>query len=746
MTEPHTTAPGGAAAEETLVGTIRSIVHHNEQTGFLIAKISVDGSTPQGLPQATVTGKCPTAWPGESVRCVGRWKRHPTYGTQFEASSITCLEPTSTDGIERYLAGGLFRGIGPSFAKKIVDHFGEDTLRILEKESARLAEVPGIGKARIRQIRKAYAENEASRETMIFLQGHGITPGTAAKIYKRYGEHAIACVKRNPYQLCADIDGIGFLKADEIARKLGIPKESPYRARAGIHYTLRELAEQGHCFCETQTLLLSTAERLGIAMRIIEDALNDELAQNRLVDDGGRIYLRSLHRAERLVAARLLDIRDAAGNQPPIQAAAAVAWVTPRLSFPLAPQQAQAVSMALTDKLSVITGGPGVGKTTIVRALCLILQAKKREIRLVAPTGRAARRLAESTGHVATTIHRLLKFNPIERQFVHNAENPVSGDAFIIDESSMIDIELAAHLLAAVPTGASLVFVGDVDQLPSVGPGNVLRDIIDSGVVPVTRLDRIFRQKAGSGIVLNAHSVNQGHFFVSPPPGDPPFSDFFFIERTRPEDIIKDALLLIRERIPRKYNLNPLTDIQLLAPMRQNAIGVDHFNELLQAELNPGRGGIRLGAREYRVGDRVMQRRNDYSKEVFNGDIGFVRTVDTATQSLAVDFDGRLVAYDRTDLTDLDLAYATTIHKSQGSEYPAVVILIAFQYYTLLQRNLLYTAITRGRKLVCVIGDPKAVKAAIRTTDPLQRQTALDLRLQCGNRIPQNQLLPEGAE
>ena len=728
---------------ETLKGTIQSVLHQNEQNGFLIAKVALEEVSAYGQQVVVIKGTCPVAWPGETIRCSGHWMRHPVHGLQFEAASISCIEPTSAEGIIHYLSSGIFKGIGPNFAKRIVDRFGADTLRILEKESGRLAEVPGIGKARARQLKKAFAENEDTREIMLFLQGHGITTAMSTKIYKRYGEHTIARVKHNPYQLCVDVDGIGFRKADEIAGKLGIPKDSPYRARAGIHYTLQELANEGHCFCETQNLLLQAADKLSIEMAIIQEALAGELADNHLVDDGGRIYLNYLHRAERSVAARLITLIDTRDPFPAIKADAAIDWVAGKLSFRLAPLQSQAVSMALTNKVSVITGGPGVGKTTIVRALCLIWGAKGRSIRLLAPTGRAAHRLSESTGLQAQTIHRLLKYLPNEHRFTYHAENPVHADTFVIDESSMLDIELAASLLAAIPPTSSLVIVGDVDQLPSVGPGNVLRDIIDSKIVPVTRLDEIFRQKQDSGIVQNAHRVNHGLPFVSPPPGSPPFPDFFFVPCETPEQISDSVTRLICDRIPRKFNLDPQKDIQLLSPMRQGAIGIDTYNDILQAKLNPVRSGIRYGIHEYRRGDRVMQRRNDYDKNVFNGDVGFIQDIDLRSQTLSIAFDDRVIAYTAAELADIDLAYATTIHKSQGSEYPAVVVVMSYHAYTLLQRNLLYTAITRGKKLVCIVGDPKAISTAIRTTDPLQRQTALALRLQHANHLPANQIVAE---
>ena len=737
------TRPPAAAQTESIAGSVKSVVFHNEESGWFVATIAVDGGAPGGGETATIVGKSPTIWQGEEIRAVGAWRQHPTHGLEFEATAVECVAPTSARGIERYLASGIVRGIGERWAKKIVERFGEETLDVLEHHSGRLAEVKGLGEKRRQAIKRAWESNRGTRDAMIFLQGHGITSGASAKIYRQYGPDTVALVKRNPYRLCADIDGIGFLKADEIARKVGIEKDSPLRARAGLYHTLQTLAEEGHCYCERPELLLVAGNLLGIPAEILDQALAEEIEGGRIDDDGGRVYLRRLLRAERRVAGCVLAILDTRPSFRPIDVPGALAWVGRRLPFSLSPAQAKAVETALGSKFSVVTGGPGVGKTTIIRALLDVWRARGLRVALVAPTGRAARRMAESTGGEAATVHRLLKWNPQRGGFVHNAENPLEADVFVVDESSMLDVELAASLLSAVKPTSTVVLVGDTDQLPSVGPGNVLRDIIDSGVVPYVRLDFIFRQKSGGWIVRNAHRVNQGEGFLLPPAGEP--SDFFFVPCEDPARTLSLVLELVQHRIPRRYNLSPLADVQVLTPMRKNDLGTESLNAALQNALNPTGPALRRFGRAYRVGDRVMQIRNNYDKDVFNGDIGFVRTVSPEGESLDVDFDGRCVVYAASELDELVHAYATSIHKSQGSEYPAVVIVVANQHYVLLERNLLYTAITRGKRLVCVVGSRFAVKKAIETTTTRQRHTALADRLRTQGALPPLASVPQDA-
>ena len=709
-TPARAAAPAGPA--ETIFGSVVSLVYHNETSGWTVATVAVRGGTPGGSETATVVGSCTNVWEGEEVKATGRWVRHPSHGLQFHADALECVVPTSAEGLRRYLASGIIRG--------------EKTIEVLERDSGRLKEIKGLGEAKRRAIKAGWDRERGARDAMIFLQGAGITSGSAAKLYRQYGANTVAVVKENPYRLCADVFGIGFLKADDIARKVGVPKDSPQRARAGLAHVLQTLAEEGHCFCEKPELLLEAENILSIPMDVLEQALADAIADNRFVDDGGRVYLHRLHRAERIVADRVLALLDTRASFRPIAADAAVAWVARKLSFTLSPAQDRAVRMALESKFSVVTGGPGVGKTTIIRALAEIWCAKELDVRLVAPTGRAARRMAESTGREAATIHRLLKWNPAESRFTYTADNPLPADVLVVDESSMIDIELAASLFSALRPTTTVVLVGDIDQLPSVGPGNVLRDLI-ADVVPSTRLDVVFRQKTGGWIVRNAHRVNEGQGFEAPPAGEP--SDFFFVPCEDPERTLRLTLELVERRIPARYNLSPLQDIQVLTPMRKNLLGADNLNAVLQQGLNPHGPALHRAGRAFRVGDRVMQMRNDYDKDVFNGDVGFVRAVEPDGPSLVVDFDGVEVSYTASDLDELVHAYATSIHKSQGSEYPAVVIVIATQHFKLLQRNLLYTAITRGKKLVCVVGSPRAVSLAIRNNETVRRRTALAERL-----------------
>ena len=739
---PTSRQKAAAGPVETLTGSVKSVVFHNEETGWLVATLAVEGGAPDGGGTATLVGRCPTVWQGEEVRAVGTWVTHPTHGLQFQAQEVSCIAPTSAEGIRRYLASGIVRGVGERWAGKIVEKFGDRTLEVLEHDSGRLSEIKGLGEKRRLAIRKAWEANRGTRDAMVFLQGHGITTGASARIYRQYGANTVAMVKQNPYRLCADVDGIGFVKADDIARKVGVPRDSPLRARAGIYHTLQTLADEGHCYCEKPALLLAATDLLGIPADVLEKALEEELAGPRLVDDGGRVYLRRLHRAERRVARCILAILDTRPSFRPIDVEGALAWVSKKLSFELSAAQRKAVEMALGNKFSVITGGPGVGKTTIIRALMDVWTARRLRVALVAPTGRAARRMAESTGGQASTIHRLLKWNPQEGAFQHNADNPLEADVVIVDESSMIDVELAASLLAAVKPTSAVVLVGDTDQLPSVGPGNVLRDVIASGVVPFTRLDFIFRQKSGGWIVRNAHRVNQGEGFLAPPPGEP--SDFFFVPCEDAQRTLSLVLELVEHRIPRRYNFSPLADVQVLTPMRKNLLGADNLNLVLQRALNPTGPALQRFGRAYRVGDRVMQVRNNYDKDVFNGDVGFIRTVAPDGGSLDVDFDGRCVVYSATELDELVHAFACSIHKSQGSEYPAVVIVLSGQHHVLLQRNLLYTAITRGRKLVCVVGSPYAVRRAIGNNPTVERHTALAERLRSPD-LPPLASVPEDA-
>lgn len=718
---PQKPPPGDEVAN--LSGTVEAIVYRNEETGYTVC--TVTPADRRGDP-VTLVGTSAAIWVGEELSAEGRWIRHPQFGLQFQADQLTCIAPTSSEGLRRFLASGMIRGIGKVHAARIVKKFGTDTLRIIEKESARLEEVEGIGKIRRQRIKESWIEQRGTREVMIFLQSHGVGTGQAARIFRQYGQDAIAVVKQNPYRLCDDVWGIGFKTADAIAMRVGIPHDSPARARAGLLYLLQSQADEGHCFCSDADLLLHSQEMLDISVEILAEALELLVSSGLVVREEERIYPRALHDAEWRVAAKLLRLIREPLNHPPIDTPKALAWAERKMGLTLADAQRRALEIAITSKAAIITGGPGVGKTTIIRALTEVFGARRFTLRLAAPTGRAAKRMAEATGREAQTLHRLLRYQPAMHAFEHNADNPLEADCLILDETSMIDIRLMDQFLQAVPDTARVVFVGDVDQLPSVGPGNVLRDMISSGTIPCQRLDTIFRQDASGLIVRNAHRINHGERLENGGPD----SDFFFIETTDPDKVIERLRDLVANRIPKRFNFDPLTEIQILTPMRRNQLGADNLNALLQASFNPDGPALKRDGRYFRRGDRVMQLRNNYDKEVFNGDIGLIQAVDEEERQLVVAYDGRPVTYESNELDELVHAYACTIHKSQGSEYPAVVIVLATQHFKLLQRNLLYTAVTRGRKLVCIVGSSKAVYIATQNNEVRARRTTLAQRLQ----------------
>ncbi|NLF84626.1 MAG: ATP-dependent RecD-like DNA helicase [Lentisphaerae bacterium] len=713
--------PGGAEAAE-VSGTVESIVFRNDETGYTIC--SVRPAEGRGEP-VTVVGTSAAIWVGEELTARGRWNQHPQFGRQFQADALTCIAPTSAEGLRRFLASGLIRGIGKVHAARIVAHFGTDTLQVIEKESARLEEVEGIGRVRRQRIKESWIEQRGIRDVMIFLQSHGVGTGQAARIFRQYGNDAIGVVKQNPYRLCEDVWGIGFKSADAIALRIGIPHDSPERARAGLLHLLQTQADEGHCFCTDADLLLQAQEMLGISVEILADALKAQVESGALVREEDRIYPRALHDAETRVAAKLKALLATPLGHSPIDAEKALAWAERKMGLTLADAQRQALRTALDDKVAIITGGPGVGKTTIIRALTEIFGARRLRLRLAAPTGRAAKRMSEATGQEAQTLHRLLRYLPAIHDFEHHAGNPLEADCLILDETSMIDIRLMDQFLQAVPDPARVVLVGDIDQLPSVGPGNVLRDAIASGAIPCRRLDTIFRQDASGLIVRNAHHINHGERLENGGPG----SDFFLIETSDPEQVIARVCELVTHRIPRHFKFDPLADIQVLTPMRRNQLGADNLNAVLQQSLNGTGPALTRGNSRFRKGDRVMQLRNNYDKDVFNGDIGFVEAVNEEERRLVILFDGRPVTYDGNELDEIVHAYACTIHKSQGSEYPAVVIVLATQHFKLLQRNLLYTAVTRARKLVCIVGSSKAIHLAVRNNEVRERRTTLARRL-----------------
>ncbi len=720
-------------AREIVEGTIRSVVYHNDENGYTVLHVETPSEFELARnPEITIVGKTQAVWEGEDVKAEGQWVTDKVHGRQFKAETLTCIAPRSLKGIERYLASGLIKGIGPVLAKRIVATFGEDTMHVLQYQSARLSEVPKLGASKIRQIRESWHANESMRENLIFGQTYGISITKMTKIVRKYGPDAIAIVKADPYRLCRDIWGIGFATADKIALSVGIPKDSPLRARASISYTLETEAENGgHCWTFENDLLLHAHELTEIPLEILADALRTEIAEGRVVAGAGAadasrpIYLKSLYFSERDVAARVKAILAAPRAFAAIEPDRAIAWWQSRQRFELAEKQREALSNSLSAKFSIITGGPGVGKTTIIRALVEIYGKKRLRVVLAAPTGRAAKRMTESVGAPAQTIHRLLKWNPVTNRFTFDADNPLEGDVFVFDETSMIDVRLACELLKAIPDAATVVWVGDTDQLPSVGPGSVLGDLIKSHAMPATRLNFIFRQDTTGLIVKNAHHVNAGEP-LEIAHGE---SDFYFARCEDPDLCLKRAIEFMTTRIPCKFGMDPLRDVQVLTPMRKNVLGTDNLNVELQKALNPTGDAIKRGGTVFRVGDRVMQLRNNYDKDVFNGDVGFVQAVTPEDRSLIVLFDGKPVKYETGDLDELVLAYATTIHKSQGSEYPAVIVLLHTQHYVMLQRNLLYTAITRGKRLVLLMGVPYAIDQAIKTNTVRERRTSLAERL-----------------
>ncbi len=715
------------SADATLEGTIKSVVYHNDENGYTVLHVELPSEFELAQnPVVTIVGKTRAVWEGEDVKAEGEWVVDKTHGRQFKAEKLVCVAPRSLKGIERYLASGLIKGVGPVLAKRIVDTFGENTMTVLSHQSGRLREVPKLGAAKIEQIRKSWHANETLRENLIFGQTYGISVTKMTKIVRRYGPDAIAIIKADPYRLCRDIWGIGFATADKIALSTGIPKDSPLRARAAVGHTLETDADEGgHCWTYENDLLLHAHELTEIPVETLALALASEIADGRLVKEDARVYLKSLYYAERDVAARVKALKAGARKLADAEVERAVERWERSSGITLAAMQREALVKSLSAKFSIITGGPGVGKTTIIRALVEIFAKKGFKVVLAAPTGRAAKRMSESIGVEAMTIHRLLKWNPVTNRFTFNDENPLEGDVFVFDETSMIDVKLAAELLRALPNGATTVWVGDTDQLPSVGAGSVLGDLIKSKAIPATKLDRIFRQDASGLIVKNAHHVNAGESLETRA-GD---TDFYFARCEDPELCLKRAIEFMQTRIPGKFGMDPLADVQVLSPMRRNVLGTDNLNVALQKALNPTGEAIVRGGTTFRVGDRVMQLRNNYDKDVYNGDVGFVKAANADDRSLIVAFDGRPVKYDAGDLDELTLAYATTIHKSQGSEYPAVIVLVHAQHYVMLQRNLLYTAITRGRKLVLLMGVPYAVDRAIQTNTVRERRTSLAERV-----------------
>jgi exodeoxyribonuclease V alpha subunit len=717
----------------SVCGLIERVTFHDEETGFFVARVQVEGQRDL----VTVVGRAPTLNAGEWLTAEGAWVRDRDHGTQFKAETVQTSSPTSREGIEKYLGSGLIKGIGPVYAKKLVERFGEEVFSIIDHESGRLEQVRGIGPERRRIIKSAWAEQKVVREIMVFLHSNGVSTSRAVRIYKTYGDEAVEKVRSDPYALAKDIPGIGFKTADVIAGKLGIPLDSILRARAGLLHVLAEASGNGHCALPREMLFDNALALLGMDAAILDRAVGEMEATGDLVQDsngGGMMFLPALRQAEVGIASTLAGLAAQPAAYPPVDGEKALAWLQEKHGITLAPSQAEALRQALRSRVLVITGGPGVGKTTLVNAILAVLRAKKTLCLLCAPTGRAAKRLSETTGLEAKTIHRLLEYG--KGGFTRNAMRPLACDLLVVDESSMLDAPLMNKLLQALPPRAHLLLVGDVDQLPSVGPGAVLADIIRSGVVPVVRLTEIFRQASDSRIIVNAHRINSGQM-----PEQEKDSDFFFIEREDPEEIAATLLELVAARIPRRWNLDAVRDVQVLCPMNRGSLGANQMNRLLQERLNPRRDGeatVEKFGWEFRVRDKVLQTRNNYDKEVFNGDIGEICRLDDCEHEVEIRFDGRRVIYDFNEMDELALAYAITIHKSQGSEFPAVVMPLAMQQYLLLQRNLLYTGVTRGRQLVVLVGQKKALQTAVRQSDSKHRFTALTerLRLSGSRRLP----------
>jgi exodeoxyribonuclease V alpha subunit len=718
-------------AEETLEGTLERFVYRDAGSPFVVARLSPAG----GGDVVSIVGTLGGVEIGTSLRLHGSWETDRRYGRQFRIRSYQAITPATLAGIERYLGSGMIQGLGPELAKRIVARFGERTLEIIHDHPERLTEVEGIGKVRAERIRAKWQEQREVEDVMVFLQGHGVSPAFAWRIYKRYGAAAVALVRENPYRLALEVWGIGFKSADALAQRLGIEPTSPARAEAGLLHVLGELTEDGHVHAPEHELLKAAGEALSLGEDLLAPAVERLVAAGRFVretlgDRGECLSLRALWEAETRAADGLRRLLGAAREPVPVpEIDAALARFEREHGFTLAAEQRAAVRAAVSDRVTVITGGPGVGKTTIVNAVIRILEARRRRVILGAPTGRAAKRLAETTGREAMTLHRLLEFSPKTGAFARGEKLPLAADAVIVDEASMLDVHLAAHLFSAVPPHAQLVLVGDIDQLPSVGPGRVLGDVITSRAVTVVRLTEIFRQAAASFIVTNAHRVNRGQM---PELATHEGSDFYFIEREEPESALATILEVVAERIPRRFGL-AASDVQVLSPMHRGDVGAQRLNAELQARLNPPRGGAEIvsGKRAYRAGDRVIQNRNDYDKDVFNGDVGrIVEILDGEEgRGLVVDFDGRRVPYDGRELEQLGHAFALTVHKSQGSEYVAVVMPVVTQHYLMLQRNLLYTGMTRGKKLVVLVGSKRALGIAVRNDETRLRWTWLAERI-----------------
>ncbi|MFD4395142.1 ATP-dependent RecD-like DNA helicase [Kitasatospora sp. NPDC058397] len=725
-------------------GVLERITYANEDTGYTVARVDTGRG---GNDLLTVVGALLGAQVGESLRLHGRWGSHPQYGRQFTVENYTTVLPATVQGIQRYLGSGLIKGIGPRFAERIVERFGVDTLEVIENEPGRLIEVPGLGPKRTKKIAAAWEEQKAIKEVMVFLQGVGVSTSLAVRIYKQYGDASIGVVRNEPYRLASDVWGIGFLTADRIAQAVGIPHDSPERVKAGLQYALSQSSDQGHCYLPEERLIADGVKLLQVDVGLVIDCLAELVAAEGVVRESvpgeageaiTAVYLVPFHRAEISLANQLLRLLRSDSDRMPwfggVDWPVALEWLAKRTGADLAPEQEQAVRLALTERVAVLTGGPGCGKSFTVKSIVTLALAKRAKVVLAAPTGRAAKRLAELTGAEASTVHRLLELKP-GGDAAYDRDRPLDADLVVVDEASMLDLILANKLVKAVPPGAHLLFVGDVDQLPSVGAGEVLRDLLaEGGPIPSVRLTRIFRQAQQSGVVTNAHRINEGR-----PPLTDGLPDFFLFAEDDAELAAGLTVDVVARRIPQRFGFDPRRDVQVLAPMHRGPAGAGNLNTLLQGAVTPAREGLaerRFGGRTFRVGDKVTQVRNNYDKGrngVFNGTVGVVTALSVDDQRLTVLTDeDEEVPYDFDELDELAHAYAVTIHRSQGSEYPVVVIPVTMSAWTMLQRNLLYTAVTRARKLVVLVGSRKAIAQAVRTVSAGRRHAALDHRLATG--------------
>ncbi len=721
-----------------LSGQIERITFTNEESGFTIARVKVRGRREL----VTVVGVLMAPTPGEILDMKGEWTHHPRFGEQFKLASYRTRVPATVYGIRKYLGSGLIKGLGPVMAGRIVDRFGKKTLDVIENDIQKLAEVDGIGEKRIAMISDAWDAQHEIRDVMLFLQSHGVSSGYATKIFKQYGNRSIAVVRENPYRLAADIYGIGFVTADQIAAKLGIAKNAPVRVEAGILYVLHQLSDDGNVYYPYEPLISKSCEILDVDRQAVVDALG-RLAVDRTIEmedlndnfadiheNHKAVYLAKFYLCETKIARHLKALVGAPKSIREIDSGKAIDWVHGQIGITLAEKQIEAVRQAIQSKVMIITGGPGTGKTTIINAVLRIYAKLSTNILLAAPTGRAAKRMSEATGFEAKTIHRLLEFSLQKGGFQRNEDRPLDCHVLIIDEASMIDTILMYHLLKAVPPSATFILVGDVNQLPSVGAGNVLNDIIGSGAMTVVKLDKIFRQARTSQIIVNAHKINEGRLpFLNTADSNDTRTDFYFIEQEDPDKVLDIILELSKNRIPQRFGFDPVSEIQVLTPMHRGVVGAGNINRKLQEALNPGQEGIARGDRTFRVNDKVMQIRNNYDREVFNGDIGQISTIRWEDKTVIINFDGRQVEYEFSDLDEIVPAYAVSVHKSQGSEYPAVIVPIVTQHYILLQRNLIYTAVTRGKKLVVLVGSRKAMAMGVKNNKTRKRFTRLRHRL-----------------